>query len=114
MRGITLPSSPSRIKGRASLLRRLRALLIAAHRYGQHRAASRDDVAFAGALVEGLAATLAGAAPDHRDVGRLVPSSTTRPSGWNTRFLGARSNQEPRSSMDPERPHTAALVITEG
>jgi hypothetical protein len=63
MRGTILPSSPSRIKGRASLLRRLRSLLIAANRYGQHRAASRDELAFAGALVEGLSATLAASVP---------------------------------------------------
>jgi hypothetical protein len=59
MRGTILPSSPSRIKGRASLVRRLRALLIASHRFGRHRAATRDEVLFAAQLIDGLTATLA-------------------------------------------------------
>lgn len=59
MRGTILPSSPSRIKGRASLVRRLRALLVASHRFGRHRAVTRDEVQFAAQLVDGLGATLA-------------------------------------------------------
>jgi hypothetical protein len=63
MRGTILPSSPSRIKGRASLVRRLRALLVASHRFGRHRAVTRDEVQFAAQLVDGLTATLATVAP---------------------------------------------------
>mgnify|MGYP001552942486 CR=1 FL=1 len=63
MRGTILPSSPSRIKGRASLLRRLRSLLIASHRFGRHRAATRDEVLFAARLIDGLTATRATVAP---------------------------------------------------
>lgn len=55
---MTLPSAPSRIKGKASLLRRLRALLLASHRYGRHRAASHDEVMFAARLIDGLTSTL--------------------------------------------------------
>jgi hypothetical protein len=70
MRGITLPSSPSRIKGRASLLRRLRSLLIAAHRFGQYRAVTPAEMMFAGRLVDGLRTTLA-------TVESSTPSGTT-------------------------------------
>jgi hypothetical protein len=72
MRGTTLPSSPSRIKGRASLLRRLRALVIAAHRFGRHRTATREDCAFAGALVDGLTALLHTVDPSAR-AGETAP-----------------------------------------
>jgi hypothetical protein len=42
---------PHRIVGRASLEKRVRALLIALHRYGQHRAQSPQDVAWCSHLV---------------------------------------------------------------
>ena len=58
MRGTVLPTMPSRIKGRASLLRRLRRLTVAAHRFGQHRAATADEVLFATRLLDGLTSTL--------------------------------------------------------
>lgn len=74
MRGTALPSAPSRIKGRASLVRRLRALLIAAHRFGQHRAVTVSELAFAGRLVEGLNATLTAA----EDVETRVSSGAPR------------------------------------
>ena len=64
MRGTPLPVVPSRIKGRPSLLRRLRALLVAAHRYGRHRAVSRDDQRFAARLVDGLTVTLRAVDPE--------------------------------------------------
>jgi hypothetical protein len=63
MRGTRLPSAPSRIKGRASLIRRLRALLLASYRYGRHRAATHDDVLFSARLIDGLTATLDAVAP---------------------------------------------------
>ena len=58
MRGVDLPRLPSRIKGRDSLLRRLRHLLVAAVRYDAARARTADDRAFAAALVDGLTSTL--------------------------------------------------------
>lgn len=63
MRGTRLPSLPSRIRGRASLLRRLRALLLAAHKFGRGRACTPDDLAFAAQLIDGLTSTLAAADP---------------------------------------------------
>src|SRR5688572_448148 len=58
MRGTTLPRLPSRIKGRLSLLRRLRALTIAAHRFDRGRARTPEDIRFAACLIDGLTATL--------------------------------------------------------
>lgn len=84
MRGASLPSSPSRIKGRASLLRRLRTLLIAANRYGQHRAVSRDDLAFAGALVDGLSAVLG-----HVDRAARVDNCTPSPTAATAAMGGS-------------------------
>jgi hypothetical protein len=81
MRGTALPSAPSRIKGRASLVRRLRALLIAAHRFGQHRAVTPSELAFAGCLVEGLMATL-------ETVERSTTSTTTRTTCRHEAALG--------------------------
>lgn len=66
MRGTVLPVLPSRIKGRASLLRRLRALVIATDRFGRGRARSREDFDFAGRLRDGLTATLATVDPSAR------------------------------------------------
>jgi hypothetical protein len=59
MRGVTLPSVPSRIRGRAALLRRLHGLARAAWRFGQHRARTPDEQHFAAVLLDGLTATLA-------------------------------------------------------
>jgi hypothetical protein len=59
MRGARLDRLPSRIKGRASLLRRLRALTIAAHRFARGRAYAPDDRHFAILLLDGLTTTLA-------------------------------------------------------
>jgi hypothetical protein len=58
MRGVSLPTFPSRIRGRDSLLRRLRGLTIAAHRFGRGRARSRADQLFAARLIDGLTRTL--------------------------------------------------------
>ena len=58
MKGVNLSAVPSRIRGRISLLRRLRCLLIAAHRYGRHRAATPDDLVFSAHLIDGLTSTL--------------------------------------------------------
>ena len=44
----------TRVKGRDVLLKRLRALLIAGHRFGRLRAATADEQRFAGVLVAGL------------------------------------------------------------
>jgi hypothetical protein len=62
VRGTVLPNAPSRIRGQ-SLLRRLRALLLAAHRFGVHRAASPEDIAFSHRLYDGLRRTLDNAEP---------------------------------------------------
>jgi hypothetical protein len=53
----------SRVTGRPALTRRLRALLLAVHRFGQHRARSRDDVVWAGRLIDALFAALTTADP---------------------------------------------------
>ena len=58
MRGVTLPDAPSRIKGKRSLFARLQKLTLAAYKFGQHRAATRDDLAFSHALFDGLRQTL--------------------------------------------------------
>lgn len=58
MRGTVLPKLPSRIKGRLSLTRRLRALILASHRYGRGRAVTPADVQFAARLIDGLTGTL--------------------------------------------------------
>lgn len=57
MRGTALPALPSRVKGRASLVRRLRDLLIAAHRFDRGRARTAEDRAFAARLIDGLTET---------------------------------------------------------
>jgi hypothetical protein len=54
MRGTDVGYQPSRIKGRASLTRRLSALLLAVHRFGTHRARGRDEVLWAGRVLEQL------------------------------------------------------------
>lgn len=59
MRGTRTDFVPSRIRGRRSLLRRLRALLLAGVRFGQHRACSPTDRDFSHRLVDGLSSTLA-------------------------------------------------------
>jgi hypothetical protein len=48
----------SRIKGRPSLERRLRGLLIAAHRFARARAVTAADRDFAIRLLDGLTSTL--------------------------------------------------------
>lgn len=47
-----------RVKGRPALLRRLRGLLVAAHRFGRHRATSPAERLWAARLVDGLTATV--------------------------------------------------------
>jgi hypothetical protein len=58
MRGATHTFGPSRVKGRQSLLRRLRALVVASHRFGTHRACTCEERQFAGRLFDGLKQTL--------------------------------------------------------
>jgi hypothetical protein len=58
MRGVRCDFGPSRVKGRQSLLRRLRALVVASHRFGTHRACTHEDRQFAALLFDGLKATL--------------------------------------------------------
>lgn len=43
-----------RIKGRPALVRRLRGLLVAAHRFGRHRATSPDERQWSAGLVDAL------------------------------------------------------------
>ncbi|MCC7034017.1 MAG: hypothetical protein IT179_14435 [Acidobacteria bacterium] len=52
-----------RIKGRPALVRRLRGLLLAVHRYGRHRASTDRDRQWAAHLIDHLTATLATADP---------------------------------------------------
>jgi hypothetical protein len=60
VRGTLLPAAlPSRIRGRQSLTRRLRALLVSAVRFDRGRAQTPDDRRFSAALIDGLTATLA-------------------------------------------------------
>ncbi len=47
-----------RVKGRPALERRLMGLLRAVNRFGNHRATSRDDLAWTARVSDGLAATL--------------------------------------------------------
>ena len=54
MRGTRLPIMPSRIKGRASLLRRLHRLRIAAERYAQGRARTPTEVLWTCRLIDGV------------------------------------------------------------
>ena len=55
--------APSRISGQAALVRRLRLLLLAAHRYGRGRARSPAEVRWAARLIDALTAALEGAEP---------------------------------------------------
>lgn len=54
MRGVRLPSSPTRIKGRPVLVKRLQGLARAVRLFGEHRARERTDVLWAGKLYEQL------------------------------------------------------------
>ena len=54
----------TRIKGRPALVRRLRALLVACHRFGRCRAVTADDQRWAALVLDGLTATLATADPE--------------------------------------------------
>lgn len=47
-----------RVKGRAALLRRLRGLLIAVHRYGRARATTLDDQRWCARMIDQLTAAL--------------------------------------------------------
>jgi hypothetical protein len=58
MRGVDLPSLPSRIKGRYSLERRLYGLLRATWRFAQGRATSPEDRAWSARMIDGLTALL--------------------------------------------------------
>lgn len=49
-----------RVKGRPVLERRLRALLIAAHRFARCRATTLDDPRWSAKVIDGLTATLEG------------------------------------------------------
>ena len=66
-----MPRLPSRIKGRQSLTRRLRALILAVVRFDRGRACTPHDRVFSARLLDGLRATLAavtsdrGADPSH-------------------------------------------------
>jgi hypothetical protein len=58
MRGARLPFAPSRVRGKASLIRRLGALLIATHRFGRCRAATPADLVWTAKLMDNLQRTL--------------------------------------------------------
>lgn len=55
------PPLPSRIKGKAQLIRRLRGLLIAVERFGRGRAITRKDVLWAARFLDNLTTALEGA-----------------------------------------------------
>jgi hypothetical protein len=59
-RGLPLPS---RVKGRPALVRRLRGLLLAVHRYARHRATSAADRDWSIRVLDGLADVLRQADP---------------------------------------------------
>ena len=48
----------SRIKGRAQLVRRMRGLLVAVHRFGRGRACTPADLRWAAMVIDGLTALL--------------------------------------------------------
>lgn len=50
--------SPRRVRGRWALERRARGLLIAVHRFGRCRAATREDIAWSATWIDGLTALL--------------------------------------------------------
>jgi hypothetical protein len=57
MRGVTLPAAPSRVRGMASLQRRLNGLLLAAYRFGNHRARTDAERHWTARLIDGLEQT---------------------------------------------------------
>lgn len=57
-------SMPSRIKGQAQLIRRIRLLLVAVHRFGRHRARTRAERLWAANVIDRLTALLQEGAPD--------------------------------------------------
>jgi hypothetical protein len=54
----------SRISGQAVLIRRLRALLIAVHRFGRGRARTRQELRWAAHTIDALTALLQEGGPD--------------------------------------------------
>jgi hypothetical protein len=50
--------TPSRIKGRPALVRRLRGLVVAVNRFGRHRARSREDVWWSARTIDALSIAL--------------------------------------------------------
>lgn len=50
--------TPSRIKGRPALVRRLRGLLLAVHRYSRHRASSHGDQWWSARTIDALTVAL--------------------------------------------------------
>jgi hypothetical protein len=56
----------SRIKGRPALVKRLRALLIAVHRFGNRRAHTASDVLWCATLLDALTSALAAADGEHK------------------------------------------------
>lgn len=61
------PPLPSRIKGRPALIRRIRSLLVAVHRFGRGRARTRADQQWAAQVIDGLTTLLQEGAPDVRN-----------------------------------------------
>ncbi len=52
------PEVRSRVKGRGALIKRLGGLVIAVHRYGRRRAATADERAWTGRLIDRLQVAL--------------------------------------------------------
>jgi hypothetical protein len=66
----------TRVKGRQALERRVRALLIAVHRFARCRATSRDDLRWCARTIDGLEALLGLPVPGaNHQAGRPGPTS---------------------------------------
>ena len=55
---------PRRVVGRQALEKSIRALLLRAHGYGQHRARTCDELQWAAGVIDGLTATLEASTSD--------------------------------------------------
>lgn len=78
-----------RIKGRPALLRRLRGLLVAAHRFGRHRATSLEERTWSARFIDALTAAVdvaePGTLPRTADAKAHNPSNFTGQPGQASR-----------------------------
>ena len=80
----------SRVKGRLSIERRIRALLISVHRYARHRARKGSDLRWSAVLIDSLTSALEVAAShDGRlTAGRQTPTADQSPCSNVSRTTG--------------------------